>query len=77
MDRDRFTGKKRELSAKGLSALLEITMATELEICISGPSLKEKHCINLVELFGRLKGLVSVKAYGRFQEVFGIYSGAH
>lgn len=68
--RDRFTGKTLDLSSKTLKGILEITMANELEICMSGPLIKETDRNNLVELFNRFNGLVSVKAYARYREVF-------
>ena len=68
--RDRFTGKDQEMPPKTLNAILEITMANELEICMSGPRFKESNRGNLTELFNRFKGLVSVKAYDCYQEVF-------
>jgi hypothetical protein len=68
--RDRFTGEKSELPHETLADLLEITMANELEICISGPLLKEKHRVNCIDLFDRFKGLVSVNAFNRYYEVF-------
>ena len=68
--RDRFTGKTLELSPKILKDILEITMANELEICVSGPSFKEKNRNDLVELFNRFNGLVSMEAYKCYKEVF-------
>lgn len=68
--RDRFTGKTGELSFKTLKDILEITMANELEICISGPSIRDRDRTNYIELFDRFNGLVSVKAYERYQEIF-------
>jgi len=68
--RDRFTGNKLKLSSKTLKDILEITMANELEICISGPSIKENSRNYLVELFDRFIGLVSAKAYNRYNELF-------
>jgi hypothetical protein len=68
--RDRYTGKERKLPSKTLADILEITIANELEICMSGPLIKEKSRTNLVELFNRFNGLVSVKAFDCFREVF-------
>ncbi|GEM_PF-590382 len=68
--RDRFTGKKMELPSKTLRGILEITIANELEICLSGPMFKENNRDNYIGLFNRFKGLVSTQAYGRYQEIF-------
>jgi hypothetical protein len=68
--RDRFSGRHLELPARMLSELLEITLANELEICISGPSLKEKHREGNMWLFGRCQGLVSENAFACYREVF-------
>lgn len=68
--RDRFTGKNQVLSSIALMDILEITMANELEICISGPSLKEINRDNCIELFDRFNGFVSAKAFARYREVF-------
>ena len=70
--RDRFTGMKLDLSSEKLKGILEITMANELEICISGTLFKENNRNNYIELFNRFKGLVSTKAYSRYEEVFKI-----
>lgn len=67
--RDRFTGKKLVLPPKQLSDILEITLANELEICISGPSIMELHRKNYIELFDRFEGMVSANAYNRYHEV--------
>ena len=72
MYRDRFTGKEQNLSSGILKDILEITMANELEICISGPLIKEMQCNNLVELFNRFHGLVSEKAFNHYRSIFGI-----
>jgi hypothetical protein len=68
--RDRFTGEKQELPCGTMKALLEITMANELEICISGPMFREKNREGLVELFDRFEGLASEKAYSHYKSVF-------
>jgi hypothetical protein len=68
--RDRFTGKEQGLLSGTLRDLLEVTMANELEICISGPSIKKKHRHSLIELFDRFQGLVSEKAYNHYKSVF-------
>lgn len=68
--RDRFTGEKPELPSGTFKDLLEITMANELEICFSGPLIKEHHRSGLVELFDRFEGLVSARAYGHYKSVF-------
>lgn len=68
--RDRFSGMELELSSKSVNDLLEITMANELEICISGPAFKEKNRNNYIELFNRFEGLVSAKAYLRYLDIF-------
>jgi len=70
--RDRFTGKSLELPPDTLRDLLEITLANELEICLSGPAFKEIHRKNYIELFDRFTGIVSAKAYARYREVFGL-----
>ncbi len=69
--RDRFSGKAFALPSKTLAALLEITMANELEICISGPSIKENNRSDYLELFDRFEGLVSENAFKRYRDVFG------
>jgi hypothetical protein len=68
--RDRFTGKKLELPSEKLKEILEITIANELEICISGPLIKENNRNGFVELFDRFNGLVSEKAFNRYKDVF-------
>ncbi|MEO7426098.1 MAG: DUF6817 domain-containing protein [Fibrobacteria bacterium] len=68
--RDRFTGNKLELPLDKLKGMLEITMANELEICMSGPLIKEKNRIEYIELFSRFTGLVSAEAFSRYQDVF-------
>jgi hypothetical protein len=68
--RDRFTGKDQELPSKTLNAILEITMANELEICMSGPRFKESNRNDIIELFNRFEGLVSLNAYNFYREVF-------
>jgi hypothetical protein len=68
--RDRFTGKSLLLPSRTLRDLLEITMANELEICVSGPAFKETHRKDYIELFNRFNGIVSAKAYERYREVF-------
>jgi hypothetical protein len=68
--RDRFTGGILELSRNTLGELLEITLANELEICISGPSFKEKHREGFIGLFDRFVGLVSADANDSYREVF-------
>lgn len=68
--RDRFTGRVSELPSDAFRGMLEITMANELEICLSGPASKEKHRIHLVELFDRFQGSVSANAFDCFREVF-------
>jgi hypothetical protein len=68
--RDRFTGDSLELPSGTLRNLLEITIANELEICISGPAFKEAHRGDCIELFDRFEGLVSAKAFERYKEVF-------
>lgn len=70
MYRDRFTGMKQELASQTLKDILEITMANELEICMSGPLIKENNRTGLVELLHRFDGLVSEKAYACFRDVF-------
>ena len=74
--RDRFTGKNLALSSNALRDLLEITMANELEICLSGPAFKETHRKDYIELFDRFQGLVSAKAFDRYREVFELGAGA-
>lgn len=69
--RDRFTGKELGLSSTALKDILEITMANELEICISGPSLKEANRGDLTELFDRFHGFVSEKAYDDYRAILG------
>jgi hypothetical protein len=68
--RDRFTGLNLELSSADLKDILEITLANELEICMSGALFKESNRNNCVELFGRFKGFVSEKAFDYYQRVF-------
>jgi hypothetical protein len=68
--RDRFSGATLELPSRTLQDILEITMANELEICLSGPLTKENSRNFLVELFSRFNGLVSMKAFTRFQDEF-------
>jgi hypothetical protein len=68
--RDRHTGEARELDPETLKDILEITIANELEICMSGPMIKENCRTTIVELFNRFHGLVSVKAFNCFREVF-------
>lgn len=68
--RDRFTGATRELPAETFREILEITMANELEICLSGPAFKERDRLGYIGLFERFKGFVSTRAYARFLEVF-------
>jgi hypothetical protein len=70
MYRDRFSGKKLVLPFKTLKDILEITLANELEICMSGPLTKENNRNNFVELFDRFNGLVSVKAFNCYREIF-------
>lgn len=68
--RDRFTGETPELDSRTLRDLLEITLANELEISISGPSVRDGDRMNYIHLFDRFRGLVSVKAFNRYCEVF-------
>lgn len=68
--RDRFTGTKLELPFKALTGILEITLANELEICRSGPLIKENNRDNYVELFDRFEGLVSAEAHSFYKSVF-------
>jgi hypothetical protein len=70
--RDRFTGSEFGLPAGTLRDLLEITIANELEICLSAPAFLERSRGNYVELFNRFKPLISVKAFRGYQEVFGM-----
>src|SRR6185369_6931573 len=51
--RDRFTGKRLRLPAETLRAILEITLANELEICLSGPLVNEEHRGGYIEFFNR------------------------
>lgn len=68
--RDRFTGNKLQLPSKTLTSILEITLANEMEICLSGPLIRENHRNGYVELFDRFEGLVSPQAFDCYKDVF-------
>jgi hypothetical protein len=69
--RDRFTGMEFELASGMLRDLLEVTMANELEICLSSPALRERDRDNLIRLFDRFRGRVSDQAFRCYRQVFG------
>lgn len=70
--RDRFTGNRQVLTSETLREILEITLANELEICLSRPAIPDSDRKNYRHLFDRFQGLVSAPAYHRYAEVFGI-----
>jgi hypothetical protein len=72
--RDRFTKAECILPPDTLSRLLEITLANELEICLKDSGFMQQNRTWFVQLFDRVRGLVSVSAFNYYQQVFDLNS---
>jgi hypothetical protein len=70
--RDRFTGAEGPLNRRTISALLELTLANELEICQGSLAFMEQHRDWFIDLFDRFERCVSPSAFAAYRETFGI-----
>lgn len=68
--RDRFNQSESILPINVIKDLLEITIANELQMCISDPSFMSKNREWFIELFDRFEGIVSENAYTFYYETF-------
>jgi hypothetical protein len=69
--RNRFTGDERCLDSRELKDLLELTLANELEMVSRDPSFLNKHRKWYEELFDRFYGIVSLRGFTDYRQVFG------
>lgn len=69
--RDRFDGRHRELTTPEARALLELTLANELEIALRSPAFRERHRAYFADLFARAEPFLSQRGFACFISVFG------
>jgi len=69
--RDRFSGEARVLASDEARALLELTLANELEIALRSPAFRERHREDFQALFPRFEPFVSDRGFACFASVFG------
>lgn len=75
--KDRFTGIVFTPSKTMLASFCELTFANELEIARENQQFREKYGTQLIALFKKLSGHVSVNAFSHFQEVFDVNDASY
>jgi hypothetical protein len=67
---NRITTEKSAISSELLQQLCELSAANETEIAINNPDFVVQHGNELVDLFSRMKGFLSLSAQRKIQHVF-------
>ncbi|ARN76321.1 DUF6817 domain-containing protein [Oceanicoccus sagamiensis] len=68
--RDRFDQSEKRLPGSTMQNILEITMANELQLCISSSSFRNDNRDWFIALFDRFEGIVSNNAFRLYRDLF-------
>jgi hypothetical protein len=66
---DRFSGSQYPVAESQLRDLCEITLANEIELALGNDAFRTRHAVDLMQLFARMRGLVSDAAYATARRV--------